>query len=56
MLSSLFVVLLASPAWAIEKAGEPPESGGWIAMIIAIVLMIAVCVGSFMSSRRGHQD
>ena len=34
----------------------PKDSQGWLAVVMCIVLVIAVCVGSFMSSKRTHQD
>jgi hypothetical protein len=32
------------------------DGSGWIAYLIAAVLVIAIAVGSFMAAKRGHQD
>jgi flagellar basal body-associated protein FliL len=56
LLSSLVALLwVASPALA-QAPSKAPEGNAWIAVVIAIVLVIAVGVASFMSSKRTHQD
>ena len=54
-LSALTLLLAAGPAVAqpVEKA---PDASPWLAVVAAIFLVLLVCIGSFMSSRRGHQD
>jgi hypothetical protein len=48
-------LLTASPALA-QATPRAPDESGWIAVVISIVLIIAVAVASFMSSKRTHQD
>lgn len=51
----VMLAVWASPAFA-QGAPRAPEGSGWIAVVIALVLVIAVCVASFMSAKRTHQD
>ena len=54
--SLLAISVLVAPA-AAQTATRAQDSGrGWIAVVFAIVLVIAVGVGSFMGSKRTHQD
>lgn len=56
LLSSLVAILaIASPALA-QAPSKAPEGNAWITVVIAIVLVIAVGVASFMGSKRTHQD
>lgn len=55
ILIAVWLGLLASPLWA-QEIGKAPEKSGWIADVIAIVLVVCIAVVSFMSSKRGHQD
>jgi len=54
------LALLASAAPALaqraDEVAELTESDRWIAVVAALVLIAAVGVASFLSSRRGHQD
>ena len=50
------VTLVAGLPAAGQEVAKANESGGWIAIAIGLVLSIGVIVGSFMSSRRTHQD
>ena len=54
-LPALLAVMLALPA-AGQDVAKATDAGGWIAIVIAIVLVVGILVGSFMSSRRTHQD
>ncbi len=54
-LSALTALALALPA-AGQDVAKATDAGGWIAIVIAIVLVVGILVGSFMSSRRTHQD
>lgn len=56
VLSSLPMVVLAVPAYAVETAPSAKDSGGWISIVAMIVLLLAVAVGSFLSPRRSHLD
>ena len=51
----LALLLMASPALA-QPVPQAPKGSGWIAMVMSIVILVAVLVASFMSSKRGHQD
>ena len=52
----VWLALVASPAMAQQQVPRAPESSGWISVVIALVLIVAVCVASFMSAKRTHQD
>ena len=39
-----------------EDVQEAKETSTWVAMVVAIGLVIVVAIGTFMSPRRGHQD
>jgi len=44
------------PAVAAEVPKLDKGDEGWIGVVIAIVLVIAVGVASFINPKRGHQD
>jgi hypothetical protein len=47
----------AAPAAAPAQAIPPAPAGqGWLAVVAAVVLIVAVGVASFMSAKRTHQD
>ena len=57
--SLIAAVLLGLPAAALaqrEDVGDASETSTWLAMVVAIGLVIFVAIGTFMSPRRGHQD
>ncbi|MFI4861888.1 MAG: hypothetical protein ACIAXF_14550 [Phycisphaerales bacterium JB063] len=56
VLSSLLMVVLATPAMGLDRAPQAKESGGWLSVLALIVLGIGLCVGSFLSPRRSHLD
>ena len=60
LLSATATALSLLPAAAAlaqrEDVGEAKETNTWIAMVVAIGLVICVAIGTFMSPRRGHQD
>ena len=39
-----------------ETVDKAPESAPWLSILLAMALIVAVGVGSFKSSKRGHQD
>ena len=43
------------PAWA-GKVDSAPKQSAWIAVVVAIGLVVLISVASFLSSKRGHQD
>ena len=45
----------ATPVLA-QDVPKAPETEGWVVVLISMVLIVAVGVASFMSSKRGHQD
>lgn len=49
------LLALAAPAFA-QEIPKAPGDKPWVATVISIVLIMAVCVASFMGSKRGHQD
>lgn len=59
LLAFLALSLSTTAALAQAPASAPPlgsDSQGWIAVVMAVVLIVAVGVGSFMSAKRTHQD
>lgn len=56
VLALLTLVLTAAPAVMAQPVEEAKPVAGWLAFMVMIVLLIVIAVGSFMSSRRGHQD
>lgn len=55
LLPIVLLTAVTTPAWA-QGAPRAPESDGWIAVVMALVLGVAICVASFMSAKRTHQD
>ncbi|MEM9883637.1 MAG: hypothetical protein AAF800_12045 [Planctomycetota bacterium] len=55
ILGVIGLTLAALPA-AAQPVAEAQESGGWLAFMVMIGLVVLIAIGSFMSSRRGHQD
>ena len=60
-ITSLLTVLLmtliaAGPAMAQQVDLAPARSNEWVTFVVVIILLILASVGSFLSSRRGHQD
>ena len=60
LLSRVLAVVVTASFSLPALAGEVPklEKGneGWVGVIIAIVLVVAVGVASFINPKRGHQD
>lgn len=56
VLTLLTLVFTAAPAALAQPVAEAKPTAGWLAFMVMIVLLIAIAIGSFMSSRRGHQD
>ena len=56
VLASLFWLIAATPAWAIDRAPGAQTSQGWLSTVALFVFIIAVVVGCFMSPRRTHLD
>lgn len=54
-LAATVLALTGTPAMAQEVA-KAPETQRWVTVALAILLVLCVAVGSFMSSKRGHQD
>jgi len=56
----LTLLLTALPVLAQEasKAPSPKTTMAqpWFSIVVAFFLMMMIAVGSFMSSKRGHQD
>lgn len=50
------VVLTSAPALAEQVPQLKKGNEGWIGVVIAIVLVVAVGVASFINPKRGHQD
>jgi hypothetical protein len=55
LLAATLCLMTGAPVLAQEIA-RAPEKSGWIADMIAILLLVCVAVVSFMSSKRGHRD
>ncbi len=55
-LTLLTLVFTAAPAALAQPVAEAKPVAGWLAFMVMIVLLIVIAIGSFMSSRRGHQD
>lgn len=58
LVSASLLLICASPAWAqaTEQVQDAPEGKPWVALVLAIFLGFAVCIGCFMTPRRTHQD
>lgn len=39
-----------------EAATQAPESGAWLAMLLAIFFLIAIAIGCFKTPKRTHLD
>jgi len=54
-----FIMMMSLPALG-QIGREPiesaPESGSWMAFVLAIFFGIAVAIGCLMTPRRSHQD
>jgi uncharacterized membrane protein len=53
--AGLVLALMSWPA-AAQPVAEAQDSGAWLAAVLAVLLLLIVLIGSFMGSRRGHQD
>ena len=57
MVATLALLCVAAPLLAQQQIGKPPGPGKpWLVGVIWALLVIAVLVGSFKPSKRGHQD
>lgn len=56
VLALLTIILAAAPAALAQPVDDAKPVAGWLAFMVMIGLLIVIAVGSFMSSRRGHQD
>jgi len=61
LLMSLWGVLLAAlPASATilteDDVASAPASRVWVGSVLTLLLVIAIAIPAFMSSKRGHQD
>jgi hypothetical protein len=59
LIATVALLTTAGPILAQQAPTEvdkAPEKAQWIGMVVAIVLVVAVLVASFISSKRGHQD
>lgn len=57
--ASFLLMMSAMPALAQvkeETVDAAKDNGAWKALAMAILFGLAVCVGCFMSPKRGHQD
>ena len=51
------LLCVAAPLLAQTQIGNAPEPGKpWAAGAISVLLVVAVLIGSFKPSKRGHQD
>ena len=51
------VVELPGLAFSLLAENVPaPEGSGWIALVIAVVLVVGIGVASCMDPKRGHRD
>jgi hypothetical protein len=46
--------VLAQPA--VDPAPASGDPYGWFAVVVALILVLALCVASFISSKRTHHD
>ncbi|MEO1237344.1 MAG: hypothetical protein AAFX76_11205 [Planctomycetota bacterium] len=56
MLVCVLGLFVAGPLAVAQPVADAEESSDLLALLIAIGLVVVIAVGSFMSSRRGHQD
>jgi hypothetical protein len=56
MLTALFVSTTQALAALPPKPSDPQPDKAYMAYLVAFVLLAAVCVGTFKSSRRSHLD
>jgi hypothetical protein len=54
--AAVFWLLAGLPAAASEVPKLEKGNEGWIGVVIAIVLVVAVGVASFINPKRSHQD
>ena len=52
----ILAALSATAAFGQTAPKAPKGDESWIAVLMAIVLLICLGIASFMSSKRGHQD
>ena len=59
-LRNLLLVLITLTLTAVSASAQPvadaKEAPTWLAAVLAILIVVVVALGSFMGSRRGHQD
>ena len=55
LLVTLLAILPAVQPLA-QPVAETKPANDWLAPIVAVFLVVIIAVGSFMGSRRGHQD
>ena len=55
LLAVLLAVLPAAQLLA-QPVSDTKPANDWLAPIVAVFLVVILAVGSFMGSRRGHQD
>ncbi|MEM6459667.1 MAG: hypothetical protein AAF710_09795 [Planctomycetota bacterium] len=55
ILGVIGLTLAVLPASA-QPVAEAQDAPGWLAFMVMIGLVVLIAIGSFMSSRRGHQD
>lgn len=58
LLSAWSVLLAVSPAAATitTQVTPVPSSRAWVGSVLTLLLVLAVIIPAFMSSKRGHQD
>ena len=59
MIQEMLRAVMIHIGWLLQSQNVPvpvPESKRWVAVVIALVLMIAVTVASAINPRRGHRD
>lgn len=56
MSAVLALTFTAAPAALSQPIADAKPVPGWLAYMGMILLIILIAIGSFMSSRRGHQD
>jgi uncharacterized membrane protein len=54
-LGLLLVLFTAGPALA-QPVADAKETPTWLAAVLAVLILVLLAIGSFMGSRRGHQD
>ena len=58
--SLMMLVVMAAPAvmaQAEQEAITPAEeTGRWVGLLLTVFLLIALCIGCYMTPKRTHQD